>query len=285
MNGTSSRYLDKNGDILNWTEFWREERDIYVQNLQPSNFVIEFRLPNGNYTSISIPASPDPVNLTSMVSFQDLKQSVDVRKAFNARNRETGQRYLRIMEEEEYRAFFEQRARAMNITAEEAERRAEAARNAYYQQVEPGPAPKPIHRVVEQGSGPAGATHFGEAQRVASNEFVTEEEAIRDRVRILMYNVQQDVQDEQKRAAGDGTAINTANIRPASKILAELQTLGRLNEDELEHVRAKGYWPSVKRWATVELQRLHEIPSPAEAPIEADDGDEFIQRRGMTAEG
>jgi len=278
---SSKQYLDKNGDILNWTEFWREERDIYVQNLHASNFVIEFRLPNGNYTSISIPASPDPVNLTSMVSFQDLKQSVDVRKAFNARNRETNQRYLRIMEEDEYRAYYEQRAAALRISTEEAMRRSEQARLAYRETVEDGPAPKPIHRVVEAGSGPAGATHFGEHQRVASNEFVTEEEAIRDRIRILMYNVQQDVVDEQKRAAGDGTAINPGNIRPASKILQELQTLGRLTEDELEHVRSKGYWPSVKRWATVELQHLHEIPSPEEAPVESDDGDEFIHRQGM----
>jgi len=279
MNG--KQYLDKNGDILNWTEFWREERDIYVQNMHPSNFVIQFVLPGGASTSVSIPASPDPINLTAMVSFQDLKSSVDVRKAFNARDKQTGQRYLRIMEEDEYRAYFDQRAKAMHITADEALRRSEEARRAFRETVESGPAPQPIHRVVESGSGPAGATRYGERQRVEANLFVNEEDVIRDRVRILMYNVQQDIQDEQKRSSGDGVAFDSNNIRPASQILMDLQSLGRLSEDELEHVRAKSYWPSVKRWATTEIQKLQEVPGPEEAPVAQDDGDDFIRRQAM----
>lgn len=280
--GTSGKqYLDKNGDILNWTEFFREERDIYVQNLHPSNFSLLIISPSGVQTSISIPVGPDPLNLTSMVSFQDLKQSIDIRKALNARNKETGQRHLRIMEEDEYRAYFEQRARALRTTVDDAMRRSEEARRAYRETVPEGPAPQPIHRVVETGSGPAGATRFGERQRVESSALVNEADVIRDRVSILMYNIQQDIADEQRRAETNGVAFDSGNIRPASGVLQELQQLGRLNEDELEHVRAKGYWPSVKRWATTEIQKIQEVPGPEEAPIAQDDGDDYIKRQAM----
>ena len=275
-------YLDRNGDITNWTEFWGTERDIYVQNLHDSQISIQIRLPNGSYEYLSIPMLPDPINLTSMVSFEDLRASLDIRKAFNMKDRVSGRRYLRIMEEDEYLAHFEMKAKAQQITAAEAMRRSDEARRAYHESIQDGADPKPIHRVVEEGSGPQGATHFGERQRVASADgLVNEEDVIRDRVRILMFNIQQDVLDEQKRAATEGGMFNSDKIRSASAILTELQAIPNLTEDELEHIRAKAYWPSVKRWATTEVQKLHEVPSMAEMPVARDDGDDFIRRQAM----
>lgn len=277
------RYLDSKGDIVNWTEFWREERDIYIQNLSDTQISVQIRLRNGDYEHMLVPRSPDPMNLTSLASFEDLKSSQDIRKSLNMRDRKSGQRLVRVMEEEDYRAYFDLKAKAMQITSDEAINRAERARQMYREAVPDARVPEPIHRVVEEGSGVMGATHLGERTRVESTGgIVNEEDVIRDPVRILMYNLQLDINAETAQVQSAGGQFNSDKVMSASKVLGAVQNMRNLNADELEHIRAKGFWPSVKRWASMEIQKIHEVPSMGEIPVAGDDGDAFIRRQAMT---
>jgi len=281
------RYIDAQGRIINWTEFFKEERDIYVRNLTETNISLMFGSgPNIFY--VTVPMSPDPMNLTSEVSFADIKSSQDFRKIANARQAKTGRPYVQIMTEAEFRQYYDDRARAMRVTAEEAIARAERARSEWRDQqranAETGVVsnPEPIHRVVEQGSGPGGATHMGEKQRVApTTGFINEDELIRDRLRALMFDVRHSVLEEQKHAQGQGRPFDASKVPTAESLLKVLVTMQDLTEDELEHIRSKGYWPSIKRWAGIQLDRVREVPSAAEAPVSLDDGDAFLQRQGM----
>lgn len=259
-------YLNANGDIVNWTEFFRQERDIYVQNLSDTQISLTIRLRNGDFEYVLLERTPDPINLTSRISFEDLKGSLDIRKNLNVRNSKNGRRLLRVLEEEEYHTYFAQKAKMLQVSSEEAIRRADDARRALRQSAEP------IQRVMDEAVSPA----------PTMAPVLTEDDLIRDRIRILMYGVNQDVLDEQGRAKGEGRAFDSGKVKPASQILAAVQMEHDLTADELEHIRAKGYWPSVKRWASIQLEKLVQTPSVDEAPVARDDGDEFIRRQAMT---
>jgi len=257
-------FLDSQGKIVNWAKFWSEERDIYIRNLTESNISLMIGIGKDAYY-VSIPVSPDPLNLSSEVSFEDLKKSQDFKKIANARDKK-GRPLIQVMDEHEYREYYQSRAEALKVTTDEAIRRAEQARSLYKQRVKEETPAEPVHRVVEE----------------TPKQFVTEDETIRDRLRVLMHQIHQDVLDEQSNSKLEGRAFDPSKIKfTASKVLTELTSMKDFTPDELEHVISRGYWPSVKRWATTEIQKLREIPDMVEAPIESDDGDAFIQRQGM----
>lgn len=260
-NQMEQRYTDSQGRVVNWTAFFKEERDIYVRNLTDCN--ISLTIGSGeDATFVQVPRSPDPINLTAEVAFEDLKKSQDFRKMVNARDKR-GQPILQVMDESDFRAYYETKAASMaaangrQVSVEDAISQAEQERRSYYDRNRPvdAKAPEPLHRVVESGSGPQGATHLGEKQRVASTEApVTEDELIRDKLRILLFQLHQDVLEEQKKSQADGRAFDNSKVTPASTILLEVQGMRALNQDELEHIRSRGYWKAVKAWAERQLE-------------------------------
>lgn len=257
-------WQDSEGNIVNWSRFWAQERDIYIRNLTETNISLTIGTGREAYY-VSIPVSADPMNLTAEASFEDLKKSQDFRKICAARDKRN-RPLIQVMEEDEYRRHFEDRAHAMKVTADEAMRRAEQARALFRQRVKE--VPEPVQQVIEP--------------EAAFNQLTTESDLVRDRIRVLMHQVHQDTLDEQSSSQLEGRAFNPTNVKTtASKILETLTGMRDLTADELEHVLARGYWPSVKRWATMGIQKLREIPTAEEIPIVADDGDAFIQRQGM----
>lgn len=281
-----SSYLDAQGRIINWTEYFREKRDIYVRNLTESNIALQFELRNGKYHYETLYQSPDPVNLTSLVSFEDIEGSTDFRRMVNARDKK-GRPIIQIMTAEEFQGYYVAKGQSLQVSAEIAMQRAEQARRLYRQQVKEEPAPEPIHRVVEQGSGPRGEARPGERQRVATTYATTgnEEDRVRDKIRHQLFLLQQDVGEEQKNAVAQGRVFDALNVgKKAPELLLIFQTMVDLNEDELEYIRSKGWYESVKRWATQQLEQMREktMPPPPDAEEEAEAP---IQRQGMTAGG
>ena len=264
-----SRYLDGQGRIVNWTEFFREERDIYVRNMTSTNISITFgRGPETRY--VSLPMSPDPINLTAEVSFEELKYAEDFRKICNAKDKK-GRPYLDVMTEEEYRQYFDEKAKRTKTSYEEAVLRAEQARANYKQRVQ-----EEINSVTAPAGPNASQTVVG-----GPSMPVQTDDAIRDRVRVIMHQLEQDITEEKNRAAGSGTPFDASKIRQAAEILQELATMRDWSREELEFIRDKCYWPSIKRWVSVELQKINSAPSEGEVPVESDNGDEFLQRHGM----
>lgn len=285
MDNEIPKYLDAQGRIVNWGMFFKEERDIYVRNLTENNISFDFKTAAGDPVPFMLYVTPDPVNLSAEVDFATLKASQSFRRIANAVTAK-GRPHVQILSEAEYRRYFELKAESLRTTADEAQRRSDQARHLWRedQRKQMGQnEPKPIHQVVETGTGPAGATHIGERNRVASTgPIMTEDDVIRDRLRVLLHNITQDVLEEQGRSQADGRPFDSNKIKPASAILTEVQTMQDLTEDELAFIQAKCYWPSIKRWCAVRLAEVRQMPAASEVPTEMDDGDAFIQRQGMT---
>ena len=235
----------------NFTEFFKEERDIYVQNLANAQVSCEFPLGQNRTEGFLFPRNRDPINLTQFIPFDAIKSSMDFRKMLNRRPPA-----LQIMENKEYEADYANKAKAMGIVddkgkpdvegavdAAEEKRRRTADRQLREHVTDK--SPEPIHEIIEKGTGPGGMPGaLGERQRVATTEIVGEDEIINPRILHLCNQVKSEVPDEER--------------MPASQLLEAFQELPDLSLDDYEYVRSHGYYKTVKKWAKLEGSKLSE---------------------------
>ena len=102
-----------NKAIKSFTDYFKEERDVYVQNLSNTQISLGFGVAP-NVSSALIPETRKPYNLSQYVPFKDLKNSVDLRKMLNRKPAT-----LILLEEEEYMDFYENLAAKKGTTADE----------------------------------------------------------------------------------------------------------------------------------------------------------------------
>ena len=91
--------------ILNFTRYFSEEKEVYVQNLTDTQISLSFKSPSGDDYHIIIPKTRKPYNLSLEIPFELIKMSPDFRKIVN-RNPPG----LRLMSEEEYVGYYERQA-------------------------------------------------------------------------------------------------------------------------------------------------------------------------------
>jgi len=238
----------------NFTEYFRNEKDVYVQNLANAQVSCEFPIGPNRVEGFTFPHNRDPINLTQHIPFHAIKDSMDFRKMLSRRPPA-----LQLLNEEEYNAYFEKRASQQGlkdrsgkldidaaIDSSEEKRRRTADKNLRENVTDKDP--EPIHEVIESGTGPKGATHFGERNRVMPKEVVAEDDIINPRVLHLCNQVKNEIPEEER--------------MPAKDLLDELQGLPDLKLDDLEHIRAHGFYKSVKKWSK---QKMSEISDSEEA--------------------
>lgn len=216
--------------ITNWTEFFREEHDIYVQNIANAQVSIEFEVAPGVVQGFLFSHSRNPLNLTQHIPFQAIRSSVNFRKMLNRRPP-----VLQLLTEDEFHDFYARKAKDWQLPdADSAIDRAEEIRQgiAQHKTTTTDEAPKPIHEVVEDGK------RLGEKKlvRPVADEIVSSDEIINPRVLHLCNQVGPEVQEKDKMRAGD--------------MLEELERVeSQLKLDDYEYLRSHGYWKSVKKWA------------------------------------
>jgi hypothetical protein len=249
--------------IKNFTEYFKVERDVYVQNIANAQLSLEFNMGEGRVEGFTIPPSRDPINLTQHLPFSAIKNSMDFRKLLSRRPP-----VLSLLSQEEYEAFFAKRAKARKMMTPQGEPDVDAAIDASEEKRRrtsdknlrenvASSTPDPIHDVVERGTGPGGAARFGERQRVSHSELISEDEVINPRVLHLCNQVKAEIEDHERMSAND--------------LLEALQEIPNLGIDDFEHVRAHGYYKSVKKWAKMETSRIIQEQEEADAD---DDDDE-----------
>ena len=232
----------------NFTEAFRDERDIYVQNVANAQVSIEFQLSNNRVEGFTFPNNRDPINLSQNIPFDAIKNSMDFRKMLTRRPAA-----LIMLTDDEFTAYFKSRAKRDGLVDSEGEPDAEAAmdvaeerrRRLADKNMRENVAtsdPKPIHTVTETGSGPGGAKRFGEKERVSHEDEVSEEEVITPKILHLCNQVKSEVPEEER--------------MPARALLEELNSINGITIDDCEHIRAHGYYKSVKKWAKKEIERL-----------------------------
>lgn len=234
--------------VRNFTEYFKDEREIFVQNLSNAQVSVEFPVAPNRVEGFLFPYSRDPINLTQHFPFAVIKSSTDLRKMVNRRPA-----VLQVLSDEEYTAYFAQKAKQRGLVdskgkpdveaamdqAEESRRRTadKSTREHVTERT-----PDPIHEVVESGTGPGGMPHFGERARVRPSETFNEDEVINPRVLHLCNQVKAELKDEERMSAQD--------------LLEALQQIPDLKLDDYEHIRAHSYYKTVKKWAKVETAKL-----------------------------
>lgn len=209
--------------VVSFVKFFETERDIFVQNTSDMQISLSFKGPSGEDQSFTIKRGADPVNLTQFVPFAAIAASTDFRKMANHPKRP-----MRIMTEEEFTKYFEmkygQRAQdAMNAAAD-AHHRAQSKT--------PDPNLPPLQR-------PDVSVHAEGTAYVSPQELkMVDADVIHPRVMHACQQVNVDLPDSQKWTA--------------RQVIDELEILANANllqDDDLEYIRARGYWKSVKTWA------------------------------------
>lgn len=99
--------------LNNFTEFFKEERDVWVKSIISGQVSIEFVTSPGNTIGITVPYTGDPICLTDRVPFDAIKGSTSLRTLCNPRRVRDGEvkpPALTLLTAEQANAHFEQKA-------------------------------------------------------------------------------------------------------------------------------------------------------------------------------
>jgi hypothetical protein len=242
--------------VRNFTDHFKDEHDVYVQNVANAQVSCEFPIAPGRVEGFLFPHVRDPINLSQFIPFHAIKDSMDFRKLLSRRPPA-----LQILTQEEYMAYYKDKAKRIGlvdakgnpdtdaaIDATEEKRRRTADRN--LREPITDKSPEPIHEVTERGTGPGGAAHFGEKQRVSAKEMISEDDVINPRILHLCNQVKNEIPEEER--------------MPAKDLLEALQEIPTLTMDDYEHIRAHGFYNTVKKWAKQQMSALAEKESEKE---------------------
>jgi len=210
--------------ITNFTDYFREERDVYVQNRSNTQVSLAFELFPGRSESVLIPRTRNPLNLTQSVPFEAIKNSIDFRKMINRRPA-----VLALLTEEEYLKYYQKRAEEHGTSTEseieEAHQHQAALQNHQaYTDRDKGP-----RRTIE------------ERTDEAKTAIQSPEEKITARVVGLCANVGDDVEEKDRMGARE--------------MLDELKQID-LTPADLEYLLGRGYHPTIKKYAQRQLDKL-----------------------------
>jgi len=245
---TSMRRTQVMAAPRNFTEYFKEERDVYVQNLADAQVSVEFPLGNNRVEGFTFPHSRDPINLSQFIPFDGIKASMDFRKMLSRRPPA-----LQLLDKTEYEVYFKKKAASMGLQTKEGkpdvdaaidaseEKRRRIADKSLREKVT-DKTPEPIHEITERGSGPHGEAMFGERQRVAAKEMISEDDIINPRVLHLCNQVKAEIPEEER--------------LPAKDLLDAIQDIPDLKLDDLEHIRAHGCYKSVKTYAKQKMSEM-----------------------------
>ena len=212
--------MRKSTTITNFTAYFAQERDVYVQNLGANQISLQFEPTPGRIQSFCIPATQDPLNLTQYVAFDAIKSSPDIRAIVNRRPP-----VLRLMEKEEYDEYYQHKANAFNTSLQEEIDRALEAQHYAINHIVP-PEEK------EEVETPKSLDELKEERKNDSNP----DDEISPAIQGLIAKVAVNVPDEQK--------------MKAREMMGKLVTLeSSLTTADLEAISAQGYHASVRKWA------------------------------------
>jgi len=216
------------GPMVNFTKFFEEEKDIYVQNTAGGMQIsITFEVAPGRTEHVTIPPNKKPFNLTQFVPFEAIKRSVDIRRLVTRRPPR-----IRLMTSEEYFEFFEQLARRRGTSPDE-EIETSLQEHSYLMDKRTPPEeetgkPKSLDELREE---------------IANDPKLAESEQIHPKVMGICAEVGPDVPDTEK--------------PKARKIMDDLEALeDQLKEGDFEYLMSRGHYKSVRKWAKNQLDAV-----------------------------
>lgn len=251
--GKSNHGIYDNG-FVNFTEFFKEEKDVWIRNIGNTNISLEFDAGNGNKIGECIPVVGDPINLSQRVPWDAIKNSAQFRNMVNR-----SPRILLILLSDQAMKFYRLKAERNNQfmsgpngkipdvakAMEHADQRRkhklspppkdrESLAGMEQQQQQHGQNFAPPESVqelnaIERGQGPGRPANLGDQD-------VRVDEIVNPRVLHLCQQVSYELPPESR--------------MPARELLEELDSIrDTLSLEDVNHIMSYGGWPTVKNWA------------------------------------
>lgn len=208
--------------VTNFTEYFREERDVYVQNKSNTQVSLQFETSPGRIDSVLIPRDKKPLNLTQMVPFKAIKESVDLRKMVNRTPP-----VLVLLSEAEFLAYYENLAAQAGVPAEAVIAEAhKTQRDLQDKRIFTNPDPRSRKTLDEEAE-------------ERKDEPADPQDKVTARIVGLCNSVGDDIPEKDRMSAND--------------MLEEIKDLDQgqaLTRADLEYLQGHGYYKAVKNWAT-----------------------------------
>lgn len=205
---------------VNFTDFFKNERDVYVQNLSNTQVVIEFDISAGVKDSVVIPRTRLPYNLTQRIPFAAIKNCIGLRRLVNRRPQ-----VLKLMDDVEYMEFYEMRANENGTSVDEEIERAFEMQTALMNHTPP----------------PDRGSKTFEPDEIEEDD--EPQETPIPRIIHLCSRVGEDVEEKDRLGARE--------------MKEELDMLeGELRKIDLEYVHARCGYKTIRKWATTRLEKL-----------------------------
>ncbi len=217
----------KTVSLAELTKYFADEKDIYIQNV--SSGLVSLSFGDRDEIGYTVPNTPNPVCLTSIIPFHLVKKSITFRKAL-LRNPP----FIKLFTEEEYKEFFARKSVVAKKTAEElisdTEVKQMKLQNKEMEPVKEEPTP-----VVN-----------------SSTEPETMDEILTPRVIQIISTLNPQTVE----------GVEPIILQPneISDIIDELDTID-LNLDDLEYIRSQGKFKTVKKWAADKAAVIEEQAS------------------------
>ncbi len=223
--------------ISNFTEYFKTEKDVYVQYVSTCQVSVSFEVGPGHSESYLFTNSRDPVNLTRQIPYQAIKNSMDLRKMLNR-----VPPALKLLEESDFNTYYKKAAVTNGLTSvEEAMEKAEARRAAAANHT-------PLSDAIAEEKAK-------EEDIKPKQVVVAEQDEINARVLHLCLQVHPSVPDQSKMSA--------------QQLLSELDGLGQLTLSDWEYIQSHGFYKSVKNQAKKMVAQLVSSEGEVEAPKKA----------------
>lgn len=210
--------------FFDFSEYFKEEKSIYVQNVSNTLVSMEFKTAGGTISSITIPNTPKPFCITDYVSFDQLKASFDLRRLVNREPRA-----LRLMSKEEYVKYYECMAEMNETSLEEELDKARIAHAGIVDRNKLYPT-SPKDKTPTKTTSPVPV------------EKVEVEEQPSPQVVGLCARVSNEVDEDERMGESD--------------FLERLMSLPELREVDLDYLQGHGNYKKVKTWAAKKLESL-----------------------------
>jgi hypothetical protein len=221
--------------MLNFTKYFDKECEIYIQNVSGVQVSLQMDVGNGRFENWLFDPSGAPVNLTQHFPFEVLKRSMDLRKMLSRRPAA-----LKLLTEDEFKAIYSNIAKERGLFTSDAKSASAPDIDAAIEAIDterhaiqshiPLPADKTTSTVDDASS------HLEPATKAP----LMIDDIVHPRVLHLCNQVKSELPEQER--------------MPANQLLQELKAIEmKLKQDDWEHIRANGQYPSIKKYAKAKL--------------------------------
>jgi hypothetical protein len=228
---------------INWIEYFKEEKDIYCQNVSDMQVSIIFEIGMNRGETYRWDPMSQPVCLTQYIPFDSVKKNIDFRKFVTRRPP-----IFVLLTEEEFKTYYRRQAESEGLYTKDEKGKKIPDIDAAVAKAEADQKAVREGKANDQRAPLTQPPEEEDATKAPAPKIVTEDEIINPRVLHLCNQVKNEIPENER--------------MPANDMLRELKTVrAGLKMDDWEYVRSHCSYPSIKRLCKEEMAELEKRAS------------------------